>query len=104
MRADILALRSAQRYSIPTGLGCLMCGREDIGAADEICGRCRRELCPTPMDVVLDVLELSPRAFAEETGLPVRTVIRATKGMRLSKRNAARFAKVTGMRPEVFRP
>lgn len=105
VRGDVAAIRAAMRMvGISEGPGCQLCGRGDISPREELCGRCRREFRPTPLDLVLTTLGLSPRAFAELTGLPVRTVIRATKGERMSRRVAERLAKVTRLPPATFRP
>lgn len=105
MRGDVRAIRAAMRMvGISPGPGCRLCGRGDISPRDELCGRCRRELRPTPLDLVLTTVGMSPRTFAEDTGIPLRTVVRATKGERMSKRVAVRLAQLTGFTPETFRP
>lgn len=105
MRADVRDLRAAQR-SRPAKVAraCMICGRHGLAAGAELCGRCRRELRPTPLDSVLDVLGLSARAFAEQTGIPLRTVLRAATGERMSTRIARRLAKITGLGVEAFQP
>lgn len=105
MRGDVAAIRAAVRMvGISEGPGCQLCGRADVSPREELCGRCRRELRPTPLDLVLSTIGMSPRAFAELTGLPVRTVIRATKGERMSRRVAERLAALTGFSAATFRP
>lgn len=103
MRRSTVELRAAQRLA-RAGMGCLMCGREDIGRGERFCGRCRREICPTPLDLYLDAVGMTAREFAEFNRMPVRTVLRAAKGQRMSRRVARRLAKITKMPEESFRP
>lgn len=87
------------------GVGCPLCGRRTTDASGaSLCHRCRRELCPTPLELVLDAAGFTIREFAELTGIPERTVRRAARGARVSRRVAVRLAKVTGFAPEAFRP
>lgn len=92
----------------------MFCGREDVSKAEVLeaikrrkvllCGRCRKELAPTALDQVLVACGMSDQQFSDLTGIPVRTIARASKGLRLSKRLALRLAKITGLPWQRFRP
>lgn len=84
------------------GPGCLLCGRRDVAADAELCGRCRREVRPTPLDIVLVALGWTETQFADASGIPRRTVLRVAKGTPVSRRTARRFADVTGLPAHVF--
>ncbi len=91
----------------------MSCGRQDVSAIEiaaaisagtvALCGRCRREFRPTPLDIVLDALSMTPASFADATGIPVRTVIRATKGVRMGRNVAHKLAAITGFHVKKFR-
>ena len=104
MRAERRALRRAEaEMSIETGPGCLLCGRQDVSEHAPMCGRCRAEMCPTPLDTVLGPLGWSAKEFAKAVDMPVRTVYRAVQGKSMSKQVARRLAKLTGYAEEDFR-
>lgn len=92
------------KKSMVRGPGCRNCGRQDIAEGALFCGRCRKEFAATPLDVVLEAIGWTAKQFAETTGLPLRTVIRAAKGERVSLRVAQRLAKITHLPVETFRP
>lgn len=112
MRADVRVAGSMSGRTL-RGIGCMFCGRQDVSEFDvavalsggpvALCGRCRRELRPTPLDVVLDAIGWTAVQFAEATGIPLRTVVRAAKGMRMGKAAARRLSKVTGMPAATWR-
>lgn len=92
----------------------MMCGRQDVGAdlveaalaggPPALCGRCRREVRPTAMDIVLDGASMTAREFADTAGVPLRTVLRAARGERMSRRVAGRLERITGISWRVWRP
>lgn len=103
MRGDLRALRSLrQMVRVETGPGCRVCSRQDIAPEDHLCGRCRKELCPTPLDQVLLAIGWSDAEFAEATGIPPRTIARVSKGTPVGPRVAKRFARITGLPERVF--
>ena len=99
---------------MPRGVGCMLCSRQDVSAVDvakalaggppALCGRCRRGIRPTPLDVVLEAVGMTADEFAESTGIPLRTIQRAAKGERISKASALELARVTGMPWQTWRP
>jgi hypothetical protein len=92
------------RKSMVRGPGCRNCGRHDIAEGALFCGRCRKEFAATPLDKVLYAIGWTAKEFAEATGLPLRTIVRAAKGERVSVRVARRLAKITKLPFETFRP
>lgn len=92
-----------RRFRASVGVGCRVCGRR-TGVEGEFCSRCRRDFNPTPLDQVLMAIGWTIREFAELSGIPERTVRRAQRGLRVSRRSAEKLAKVTGLPAETFRP
>lgn len=83
---------------------CVLCGSERVRDDRDWCAQCRKDISPTPLDEVLRALGMSEHEFAAAYELPVRTVIRAASGERMSARVAERLADLTGLPPETFRP
>lgn len=113
MQADVKIAGALERSPVLRGIGCMLCGRQDVSARDiakaiaggppALCGRCRRSVRPSALDTVLDALGMTAAAFADATGLPLRTVVRAAKGERLSKRSAMELARLTGLPWQTWR-
>lgn len=91
-----------RRLMAAFGPGCPVCARRN-GRPTELCGRCRRELAPTVLDVVLDVLGWTVDELAEASGIARRTLLRAVRGQPVGPRTARRLAELMGVPASSFR-
>lgn len=82
---------------------CPLCGKTwNVSPGVEICTRCRREIEPTALSLIVDVVGVED--LATWAGVSTRAVRRALAGKRLSPKSAAALAKLTGLPVETFRP
>lgn len=85
-------------------LGCRFCGAHNVGSGPhgDLCTKCRRELQPTPIDLVLMGLDWTADDLASAAQVSRRTVLRAATGCPVGRRTARKLAKVTGIAPELL--
>ena len=104
MRAAITGFRGLAGADGQAGFGCALCQRSNVaqGPGPQLCGACRKSLCPTMLDQVLDAAGLTAHELAGATGIPVRTLLRAARGD-VSKAMARRLERATGVAAERFR-
>lgn len=103
MRAEVRSIRATMRRGLASGAPlCPMCERPKAARA-ELCGRCRKQLSPSPLDSVLDAIGVPAKEFAGATGIPLRTIYRAVRGDRMSARVAKKLAEITKLPVTEFR-
>src|SRR5690606_23843302 len=100
-RGDLVTRVPTERP--PVAVACMLCGSTRIAALVSLCAGGCKGVAPTPLDSLLRALGMVESEFAELSGIPKRTLIRAATGERMSARVAKRLALATGIPASVFR-